>query len=80
MDYRLVSSVGFDEDDVEAVRKTKGVFCVMPSYFCDVLTTAESGGEAVRLIAVPKAYNSNYDMNKLVVIAIQALKDIDNIK
>ncbi len=67
MDYRLVSSVGFDEDDVKAVSKTKGVSCVMPSYFCDVLTTAESGGDAVRLIALPKAYNDNSVMNSLVV-------------
>ncbi len=67
MDYRLVSTVGFDEDDIKAVSKTEGVSCVMPSYYCDVLTSAESGGAAVRLIAVPEEYNGNSEMNKLVV-------------
>ena len=40
MDYRLVSTVGFDEDDIKAVKNTDGVTSVMPSYFCDVQTDA----------------------------------------
>jgi putative ABC transport system permease protein len=43
MDYRLVSTVGFDEDDIKAVKNTDGVTSVMPSYFCDVQTDADSG-------------------------------------
>jgi putative ABC transport system permease protein len=30
MDYRLVSTVGFDEDDIKAVKNTDGVTSVMP--------------------------------------------------
>ena len=67
MDYRLVSTVGFDEDDIKAVANTEGVSSVMPSYFCDAQTTAESGGNVVRLIAVPEIYGDNSELNTLVL-------------
>ena len=67
MDYRLVSTVGFDEDDIKAVENTEGVSSVMPSYFCDAQITAESGGEVVRLIAVPEKYGDNAEQNSLVI-------------
>lgn len=67
MDYRLVSTVGFDEDDIKAVEKTEGVSFVMPSYFSDAQLSAESGGNVVRLIAVPEKYNGNAELNSLVL-------------
>lgn len=67
MDYRLVSTVGFDEDDIKAVEKNEGVSFVMPSYFSDAQLSAESGGNVVRLIAVPKKYNGNAELNSLVL-------------
>lgn len=67
MDFRLVSTVGFDEDDISAVAALDGVRDVMPSYFCDVMTSAEDGGDIVRLIAVPKAYEKNSVLNTLTV-------------
>ena len=33
MDFRLVSTVGFDKYDIKAVKETDGVRYVMPSYF-----------------------------------------------
>lgn len=65
MDYRLVSTTGFSDDDINAVKKTDGVKSVMPSYFCDVLL--EEGGSEVRLIAVPNAYHESDSLNRLVV-------------
>ena len=44
MDFRLVSTVGFPENDVKAVSELEGVSSVMPSYYCDVMTPAEDGG------------------------------------
>ena len=38
MDYRLVSTYGFDEDDVQNVKKLDGVKGVMPQYSKDFLT------------------------------------------
>lgn len=67
MDYRLVSTVGFDEDDIKAVENTNGVSSVMPSYFCDAQITAENGGNVVRLIAVPEKYGDNSELNTLVL-------------
>lgn len=67
MNYRLVSTVGFDEDDIKAVEKAEGVSSVMPSYFCDAQITAESGGDVVRLIAVPEKYGNNSELNTLVL-------------
>lgn len=67
MDYRLVSTVGFDEDDIKAVKNTDGVTSVMPSYFCDVQTDANSGGRTMRVIALPEKYGDNSVQNKLVL-------------
>ena len=63
MDYRLVSTVGFDEDDIKAVKNTDGVTSVMPSYFCDVQTDADSGGRTMRVIALPEKYGDNSVQN-----------------
>ncbi len=67
MDFRLVSTVGFAEEDIQAVAETEGVQSVMPSYFCDVMTSADDGGDIVRLIALPKAYQSNRTLNTLTI-------------
>ena len=67
MDFRLVSTVGFAEEDIEAVAALEGVQSVMPSYFCDVMTSADDGGDVVRLIAVPKAYGKNRTLNTLTI-------------
>ncbi len=67
MDFRLVSTVGFAEEDIQAVAETEGVQSVMPSYFCDVMTTADDGGDIVRLIALPKAYQGSRTLNTLTV-------------
>lgn len=65
MDFRLVSTTGFTDEDVKAVEALDGVESVMPSYFIDVLTSAEDGGDVVRIIAVPKAYGDNEELNTL---------------
>ena len=67
MDFRLVSTTGFSEDDIQAVRDTAGVRSVMPSYFCDVLTSAEEGSDIIRVIALPKGYRDNPALNTVVL-------------
>ena len=67
MDFRLVSTVGFSENDVKAVSELEGVSSVMPSYYCDVMTSAGDGGYVIRLIAVPKEYKDNKKLNSLVI-------------
>lgn len=41
MDFRLVSTVGFDNDDISAIEESEDVMQVMPSYMADVITTLE---------------------------------------
>lgn len=41
MDFRLVSTVGFDDDDISAIEESEDVMQVMPSYMADVITTLE---------------------------------------
>ncbi len=67
MDFRLVSTTGFSENDIKAVSELEGVESVMPSYFCDVMTSADDGGDIVRLIAIPKAYEKNPTLNTLTM-------------
>ena len=67
MDFRLVSTAGFTEEDVAAVAATEGVQSVMPSYFADVMTSAEDGGDILRLIALPRAYGDSEPLNTVTV-------------
>lgn len=67
MDFRLISTVGFTEDDVKAIEDTEGVEDVMPSYFTDVLLKGESD-KVVRIYAVPKAYGDGKEINRLTLV------------
>lgn len=49
MDIRLVSTMGFSEDDLEAIRQVDGVGGVMPAYFTDVFYDGENVQTTVRL-------------------------------
>lgn len=67
MDYRLLSTTGFDEDDISEISKLDGVTDVMPSYFCDVLKSAETGGNAVHLMALSSQYRDSAELNTVAV-------------
>ena len=55
MDYRLVSTYGFDEKDIEALRKIEGAE-VYPSYYTDVVVSSpDSPSSAARF------YSMGYD-------------------
>lgn len=68
MDYRLVSTVGFDKDDVKAVENLDNVTDVMPSYFADLVLKSNGNGgngNVIRVTAAPKSYNNNKTLNTL---------------
>lgn len=67
MDFRLVSTVGFDDDDISAIEESEDVMQVMPSYMADVITTLENHDSVVRLHSVPET-ESGTPINKLNVI------------
>ncbi|MBC8536093.1 FtsX-like permease family protein [Feifania hominis] len=54
MDMRLVSTYGFTEDDVQALRSLSVVEGLMPSYSVDAVVTGDGAGRVVRLHAYPE--------------------------
>lgn len=66
MDFRLISTVGFTQEDVSAVAEIDGVKDVMPSYFMDVLPVGETGN-VVRLYALPESYEDYGVINEITL-------------
>lgn len=65
MDIRLVSTVGFDDDDVEEILKVKDVDKIDVGYTADVIASSDNGSRVIRLLSMPK---NGVDINNLVVI------------
>lgn len=57
MDFRLVSTVGFDDEDITAIENADDVLQVMPSYMADVITKIDNYDSVVRVYSVPKTEN-----------------------
>jgi putative ABC transport system permease protein len=68
MDFRLISPIGFDDDDINAVSATENVTDVMPSYFTDVTVNVNGTGAPVRVIAMPYSYKNNETLNTLTLV------------
>lgn len=68
MDFRIVSTVGFDDNDVEHIKKIEGIKDVMPSYFLDVSVSYNNVGSIMRLLSVPAEYKDNKTISKVDVI------------
>ncbi len=63
MDIRLISTLGFSEEDIEAVRNIEGVQGVMPSYFTDVINEYEGSQSIVRIHSLDIAKANTGDGN-----------------
>ncbi|CDM68199.1 aBC-type transport system [Clostridium bornimense] len=59
MDYKVMSSYGFREEDVTALKNMKGIQAVMPSYSTELLVKSNETEVAVKVHAIPKAYDNN---------------------
>lgn len=63
MDFRLVSTYGFDEKDIEALRKIEGAE-VYPSYYTDVVvSSADSPSSAARFFS----FSHNDTLNTIIL-------------
>lgn len=64
MDFRIVSTAGFTNEDINAIKSTDGVKGVMPSYFVDAVTTLDNKQKVLRISSLPienlSANNKNY--------------------
>lgn len=67
MDYRLLSTVGFDNDDVEAVKNLENVRAVEPSYFSDVMVNVGGAGSVLRLYSIPQEDENGITINNPIV-------------
>ncbi|OQB23849.1 MAG: outer membrane-specific lipoprotein transporter subunit LolE [Firmicutes bacterium ADurb.Bin182] len=63
MDLRLVSELGFEEEDVASVLYTEGVESVMPSYSTDSLIKIEDASSVVKIHAIPASYGTHVPLN-----------------
>lgn len=68
MDIRLLSTVGFTEEDVAAIKNESGIRDVMATYSLDVLIESESGLKAARIQALPNDMKGDQQMNKPVLV------------
>lgn len=67
-DLRIVSTMGLDEDDLQAIRNTPGVLGVMPAYTADVLTYNDSKQLVLRLHSLPLTENGDDTLNRLTLV------------
>ena len=70
MDVRLLSTYGFSDEDVEAIRKTDGISGVMASYFVDATGTVGDKDYTFRINGLSQSTNpSNPDyINQLKLV------------
>jgi putative ABC transport system permease protein len=53
MDIRLISTIGFDEKDIEAIEKVPEVESISPGYSVDLLAEYEGNYTVVKLLSLP---------------------------
>lgn len=63
MDIRLLSTLGFDEEDIEAVKGVEGVETVMPGYTMEAVMTLSVNKQEVILYS----YSPEDEINKLIL-------------
>ncbi len=62
MDIRLVSTIGFSEEDIHDLHELNYVQQVMPGYFADPIVTKDNVDTVVRVYSVPDVTDTNQQM------------------
>lgn len=65
MDIRLISSVGFDDNDVKEIEKIQGITAVNAGYMADVIIDSDDGADVFRVHSLPLGDDP---INKLNVV------------
>ncbi len=63
MDIRLVSTVGFDDDDIKAIKEMEDTVDVMPGYSADLIRTENNIDSVIKVLSLPEKTDTN---NKLI--------------
>lgn len=53
MDFHLLSTMGFDDRDIEAIEKVENIEGIAPSYSIDALIDLEDDSKIVKLLSIP---------------------------
>ncbi|MDD2376919.1 MAG: ABC transporter permease [Clostridia bacterium] len=67
MDFYLVSSVGFNKEDIESIKKVDGIKGIMPSYSIDAMIDIEDTSYVVKINSLPNTNDENYINRPLLV-------------
>ena len=62
MDISLISTVGFDDDDIQDISKLSSVVNVMPSYSADLLVTKDNVDNVARVYSLPEKTDTNSEI------------------
>lgn len=69
MDFCLVSTVGFDDDDVRDISKIKYVEQTMPAYSADLIISKENSDTVARVYSLPeKTYTNSKLINDTILV------------
>jgi len=60
MDFYLVSSVGFNKEDIEAIKSVDGIKGIMPSYSIDAMIDVEDTSYVVKINSLPNTTDESY--------------------
>ena len=68
MDFKLQSTVGFDDEDLQAIADMEHIAEIMPSYSADVILQQENKNATVKVMGIQPNDYSYTELNKPVVI------------
>jgi putative ABC transport system permease protein len=57
MDIRLISTMGFNDKDIEAIKKVEGLEEISPTYSMDSLVTVNNNDKVLKVLAMPSNIN-----------------------
>ncbi len=68
-DISLVSTVGFDDEDIQTIKKTDCVKEIMPAYTADLIVSQKNVDSVVRVHSLPQKTKTNTNvMNELMLL------------
>lgn len=67
-DMRLLSTIGFDNEDIDSIKGESVVAAVMPSYSADVLMDTAESLYVLKVYSLPEGGSDNETMNRPVLV------------
>ena len=68
MDFKIQSTVGFDDEDLDSIANMEHIAEIMPSYSADVILQQENKNVTVKVMGIQPEDSSYTELNKPVVI------------